>query len=462
MAALMAPGAGVCAGAGPISRSVRVDFLRQSVASLRVKKWEAYMSIKGFQMSRKLIGLIGAVALMFFGAAGPALAGQPSCKTNGPVVTTSPSPSSYSYVQTDSGSKSGSFTVSPPTGTSPANCSPAVGFGNTEDTTVGVTISVNGVTDCSGNDITDGTLTGIENAFSFDPASFNLDLPPSNQVVDFTFTNSSSIPVGTYCVDIHIAPDTGTGVGSADTTFTLTVSEPVAVDTLPPDVTINSPADNSSFSLNSTLNFDCSATDPYEDGAGTGVQSMTGTITACLGAFSQDLSLTNDPPLPVDAGTTTDATATETLGNVGSFTVTCTATDGASHTGQDQKSFTVGVGTITALPPISVVGKLFKSGSTVPIKWQITDANGNFLPPFGSISIVVTKPDSSTYTAVAGSGDANIRWELDADGNATQYITNFSDTSDLGSYTVNVYVNDVCGTSTKQGSFSFTTSTKGK
>jgi hypothetical protein len=387
------------------------------------------------------------------------------CETNGPVTTTSPSPSSYSYVQNAPGSQNGSLTVSAPADPgAPSNCSPSVEFGNTESTTEGVTASVASATDCNGNDISGTTLSAIQSAFVFDPVTLGLpSSAQSSQVMDFTITNSASIPTGEYCLDFKVQPTPGTGVGSADTTFTLTVTAPTLVDTLPPDVTINSPTDNASFSLNETLNFDCTATDPTEDGAGTGVQSMTGTITACEGGFSEDLSLTNVPALPVAAGVTTDATATELLSDVGSFTVTCTATDGASHTGSDQKSFTVGVGTITALPPISVVGKLFKTGSTVPIKWQITDGNGNFLPPFASISIVVTFPDNhTTYNAIAGSGDDNIRWELDTNGNATQYITNFSETTAQGKYTVDVYVNDVCGTSTKQGSFTFTTSTKGK
>ena len=90
----------------------------------------------------------------------------------------------------------------------------------------------------------------------------------------------------------------------------------------------------------------------------------------------------------------------------------------------------------------------------VPIKWAFSDDSGAFLPPFASVTAVVTSPSGSATTYVAGEGVNAIRWALDTAGNATQYIANYTPSA-VGTYKVEIYVNDVCGASTKQGGFTF-------
>ena len=87
---------------------------------------------------------------------------------------------------------------------------------------------------------------------------------------------------------------------------------------------------------------------------------------------------------PQAADVTVTATAQELMTAIGSYTLTAEATDGASHTGSASVNFVVKAN-VLALPPISVPGRQFKAGSTVPVKWTLTDSNGAFLPPFPSI-----------------------------------------------------------------------------
>ena len=61
---------------------------------------------------------------------------------------------------------------------------------------------------------------------------------------------------------------------------------------------------------------------------------------------------------------------------------------------------------------------------------------------------------------VAGSGAANVRWEIDEYGAVTQYITNYAIPA-IGTYRVDILVGDVCGAPALQGGFTFVAASKG-
>lgn len=423
----------------------------------------------------KTNSLLTAVLGMLLICASTALAApqqKPPCGTNGPLRSTEITPSNYSYVQTSTGSQTASFTVSsPPTNiTGACDSSLAFVYGNGDSgSSIDVLVRVTDVSNSDGTPLTltDDQVNALKNAFTFKPATFTLNDPgKGSEVVILIFTNTSDVPPGEYDVNIQTKianPDLekGLGIGPANKTFTVNVTAPqqVILDTLPPVVSITSPADASFRLLNAPLHVEFTATDPVESGAGTGVWAMRAFVTSCADTYNQPLAPPSiSPSLSVAAGVTATATEDTTAGQIGSFTLKAEADDNATpaiHTGSDVKSFTVGVG-VTTLPPISVTGRQFNTGSTVPIKWTLTDAGGAFLPPFTSITAVVTSPSGATTAFVAGDGANAIRWVLDATGNATQYMANFQiPSAGPGTYTVAIYVNNVCGAPALQGTFSF-------
>ena len=424
-------------------------------------------------MKKKSLLMLGlCMVLTLVGTAMASPPPKPACGTNSALGVTALSPSSYSYVQASAGSQVVSFTVSSPSLNINQGCDanlPYVyGNGNSGDD-IEVTVSVGTVTNFDGSPLTltAAELTALKGAFSFSPASFILADPGTgSQGVTLTFTNTSVVPVGKYDVVIDVKPETGVGVGDTTKTFTVEVTAPqlVILDTRAPDVTITSPTGN--FLLNDSVHVQFTAVDPPENGAGTGVHAIRASITGCGDVFNQDISgnLSISPSLPVAADVTVTAQEDITAVWIGVLTLNAEADDAATpaiHTGSDTSTLTVGVG-VTALPPISVAGRQFKAGSTVPIKWKVTGSGGALLPPFADITATVTTPTGGIINYVAGEGADSIRWELDETGNALQYIANYQiPSTGVGIYTVKIYVNDVCGNPAKQGEFTFYASTKG-
>jgi hypothetical protein len=102
------------------------------------------------------------------------------------------------------------------------------------------------------------------------------------------------------------------------------------------------------------------------------------------------------------------------------------------------------------LPPISL-GKTSKGGSTMPIKFTISDFNGNFITDT-SVEVVVKEGATTLMDAFYGTGASNVRIsETD-----TQYIVNFQTASGAHSYNVFVYFAGVGG-QVLQGTTSFST-----
>lgn len=423
------------------------------------------------KLSRTIMprSMICAVMLGLLCASAQVLAAQPpkpACGTTGPLQVTTPTPNSYSYVTSSAGSSSlASFTVTSPPVQNTGSCDsvlPPV-YGQGSSGSLEVTISTGNVTvvEPVGGTLTTAQVDALKGGFSFAPSGFTLTNPGSgSQAVGFTFTNTPIVPVGTYDVTLDVKPETGVGVGEAQRTFTVIVTAPVAVDTQPPGVTIGSPSAASKLCVHGNLAVSFTANDPVEGGAGTGITAMRAIVASVGGAVETVLTdgLSISPALPVDAGIDVTATGNFTVDGVGAFTLTAEADDDASHTGEAASSYTVALN-VNPLPPMSVAGRQFKVGSTLPIKWVFTDCEGKPLPPYESVRILVKAPDGQSEY-VAGEGSSNIRWELDAAGNAIQYIANYP-IPVVGTYLVEVSVDDVDGNPAKQGEVSFIASTKG-
>ncbi|MBJ6725741.1 hypothetical protein [Geomesophilobacter sediminis] len=426
------------------------------------------------------LSLSGVVGLLFLcGGAWAAQPDKPPCGTSGPLKGTDLSPAAYSYSESSAGNQTATFTVSSPpvdsTGACDGSLPPVYGNGDS-GSEIWVDVKATEVYPSGDLVLTPAQQASLLAAFSFEPPSFLLNQPGlGNQTVVVKFTNID-LPPGQYDVNIQAkmvipVPEKGIGVGPVNKTFTVTVLPPqqTALDTLPPEVQIIAPS-SGKFLLNAPLHLEFTAYAPLESGAGTGVWAARAYSTSCAVAnqVKQDLSkeLTVYPTLPVNAGVTVTATDDTNVGAIGTFMLYAEADDNATpqyHTGTEMTSFTVGVG-MTLLPPVSVVGRQFPTGSTVPIKWALTDANSANLSPFSSIIVTVTPPSPGVPTEyLAGDGAGAIRWEVDSNGKATQYLVNYPIPKDLsGTYTVAIYVEDICGEPAKQGEFRFTAVNKGK
>ncbi|GFE80421.1 hypothetical protein GCM10011487_24210 [Steroidobacter agaridevorans] len=418
--------------------------------------------------STAAIGVLG-LGLILSAASFAAPPAKPACTTNGPVLMTAISPAQYSYTQGEAGSESFQFTVSSPAVQVNGNCDsslpPKFGNGNgTDPSILPLTVSIAKI-ETGGIAVTASTAAALQAALSsFTTAPFQLTPPGSgSQTISFSFGNSAAIPVGIYDVTVEVKPsETGVGVGTASRSFAIQVEEPQVLDTLAPTVNIVAPVSDASLKVNDSLLVNFTAVDPPEGGAGTGVIATRAAITSCAGSFNYSLSssLTNSPALPVAADTTVTATTGVTPWlYVGEFTLTAEADDNAGHTGSAIRTFSVGA-MVGALPPISVPNRQFNAGSTLPIKFSITDGVGALLPPMDGIAVRITAPSGAIEQRVAGSGASNIRWETDEYGNVTQYITNYVIPA-TGTYQVDILIGDVCGAPALQGGFKFVAASKG-
>jgi hypothetical protein len=140
------------------------------------------------------------------------------------------------------------------------------------------------------------------------------------------------------------------------------------------------------------------------------------------------------------SGVATQSCGAVSTNTVGTKTVTCTATDNAGNTATTTVSYKVIYRFDGFLQPINDTAhtqtcgspctvSVFKGGSTVPVKFQLKDANGNVVQAV-SLPLWITPQqgsatsspvDESIYSDAATSG-TNYRW----DSTSGTYIYNWS------------------------------------
>ena len=158
-------------------------------------------------------------------------------------------------------------------------------------------------------------------------------------------------------------------------------------------------------------------------------QTITASLTSPLEPSSADVAaglryvFTVDAALP-DASyatSSTTASASFTMTTAGVHTIYARIID--KDGGHSDYSATVNVNYLSSgfLSPISL-NRAFKQGSTIPIKWQLTDASGHLITSLSAItSLTVSGPTSATlYPGNNSSSGATV---LRNDG--TQYIYNW-------------------------------------
>lgn len=424
-------------------RSLQMGVRKQRKFSL--KKWAGMLVVAG----------------MVLNTASPlsALAAKP-CGTNGTLNATSIG--KYSYTRNTSGETAAGFLVkSPPlqiTGKCDGNVPYVYGNGGCGDS-LGVDVQVTGISRDDNAPIDKAARDSLTEALLLQPDSFTLGSPGSgSRQIGVTFSHTD-VPAGTYNITVEIRGSEGCGVGTAHTNYEVTVTEPANVDTEAPGVQITSPsADN--VCLNGMVPVAFTAVDPPQNGAGTGVEVVRAFLESQGGSVNEDISAM----LTFAGGPAVTGSVDLRMTTIGTYKVTAEADDMAEHTGYEvSEPFTVSAH-VAALPPLAVVGRQFKVGSTLPIRWTITDCDGNLLPPFASVNIDILYNDSanSYETRVTGEAADAIRWELDELGHALHYTTNFTIPA-AGTYGVKVYLTDTDGKDVQQGeTLTFTAAYKGE
>jgi len=260
------------------------------------------------------------------------------------------------------------------------------------------------------------TGTATDNAGNVGSASITLNIDKTLPVVTITapaaggFYPAGAVPAGAYTVveaNPYTVVESGWSNAEGEQTYTVTATDAAGnagsasvtytVDNMAPVVTITAPAAGAQYTLNQTVLANWTATDALS-----GIASAVGTVPSGL---------------PIGTGT------------VGTKTFVVTATDNAGNTTTAIVTYSVGYAFGGILHPINSNGSsIFKLGSTVPVKFQLRDANGNFVTNAVANILVMKWSDGPIGTEIeADSTSAATTGNLfrySSDGN--QYIFNLN------------------------------------
>jgi hypothetical protein len=310
------------------------------------------------------------------------------------------------------------------------------------------------------------------------------DLVSGNLPVTCTPTSGSTFPLGINTVTCS-ATDAAGNTGQA--TFTIEVQDQTKPEvTVPADIVEEATGPHGAtvnyFGVNATDDVDGPLTATCSKAPGTvfpiGTTTVTCSATDASGnkgdnTFTVTVQDTLAPKLTVSTNRTATATAAngatvtytaptatdivdgsvaagcdKPSGSVfplGTTTVTCTAADAAGNVGEKQFTVTVTVAWSNVLQPINVDGSsIFKLGSTVPVKFQLTGASAEINNLVARLYLQRIGPGSagSDLEAISTS-NATTGNLFRYDATAGQYIFNLgTKTLSTGTYKLRIDVGD--------------------
>lgn len=262
-------------------------------------------------------------------------------------------------------------------------------------------------------DQTPPTISGAPTTLPNANGWYNTDV-----VVNFTASDGIS-GIDTVTPDITISTDgvnqsvVGTATDVAGNSNSTTVSG-INIDKTPPLVTINTPVNGGMYILNQTLIANWSAEEPLS-----GVALATGTV-------------------PNGAAIDTST--------VGTRTFSVTASSNSGNTVVKTLSYTIAYNFLGIIQPIRADGSsIFKPGRTVPVKFRIADANGNYM----STAIAnltyqkITDEILGTVEEAVSTSSANEGNTFRYDNTDNLYIFNLgTEGMNTGTYQLNINLDD--------------------
>ena len=280
---------------------------------------------------------------------------------------------------------------------------------------VGSTLSITGAGSCT----VTATQTGNSNYLAATPVSRTFTIAKAAQMVTFaivpdkvygddiftvTASSSSGLAVTVSSATTGICTVTATGIKiAAAGTCTLTASQ------------------------SGNVNYNAAVSVQRSFSVAKAVLTVTGpTVSRVLGAANPTLTPTYTGLVYSDTAASLSTTATcsttaSTTNPVGTYDVTCSGATSGNYTFIYVKGqLTVAYKYSGLLQPINVDRtSAFKSGSTIPVKWQVLDVN-NVVQDAGTLktTIRVTRIGASSATqvnetvlTVAGDASAAFRWD---------------------------------------------------
>ena len=168
------------------------------------------------------------------------------------------------------------------------------------------------------------------------------------------------------------------------------------IDKTNPIITINSPTEGATYLLNQPITANWNVSDSLS-----GLTSSVGTV-----------------PSGQNIDTST----------VGSHSFTVSATDNAGNTATKTVNYYVHYNFGGFLAPVSNNGKVFKTGGTIPVKFQLTDFNGNYVTN-AVVNLYVAKITNDivgTDEATTSTSNADAENQFRYDSSNNQYIYNLA------------------------------------
>jgi hypothetical protein len=233
-----------------------------------------------------------------------------------------------------------------------------------------------------------------------DDSSASADLNCQASIPDYLAGTTTS---GGSAITLSQSPAAGTLVGLGPHTVTVTAGDAcgqstdtvvfTVVDNAPPTITINTPSNGTAYLLNQSVaaNYTC---------------ADCGGVASCAG--------------PVASGSNINT------GSAGMKTFTVSARDNAGNNSQQSVNYLI----TYAARVLFDQTKAAKSGSTIPIKIQLVDANGDNVSTSAVVvhALSVTQMSSSASVILDDAGQANPDFDFRYDSTLNGYIFNLKTT----------------------------------
>lgn len=277
----------------------------------------------------------------------------------------------------------------------------------------------------------DGVADADAPTVQVNPATLSFTTTGQTNSIIATVDASSSTAPGEYAFVVSVDGPNGIGWGSGSgTTINVVVTAPAPSDTSAPVVSITKPdVDGAKYTVAQGVDIAFNA-----------VEDMS-SITALDATIDGNALTTSVTGLGTMAAAGSGSFVPDTIGT---YTMHVTADSAGGHADQT-RTFVANYSAVW-LPPVSL-GKTSKGGSTVPLKFTISDANSGFVHD-DSVQVIVKEGDAVKASATSATG-------VKIDDISMQYLMNFQTATGVHTYTAEVFFTDKDDNPSKQACTTF-------